>query len=476
MNSVFYRLTLTTLVALTATTGTILAGSPYPDPNPPGLKPTLFAPGYISTPDHSERDLALSADHSEIYFSRDGKIQVVTRTGDTWSEPSPLPFACDCTEMEPFLTNDSKRLYFISQRPLEGDQLDDFQLWMVERDDDGWGAPERLSGEIDFYPSLTATGVMYFTDHNNDLYRTRLDNGRMTAREKLSDSINTPRGEYNSYIAPDESYLLFTSHGWTDRPNSGDLFVSFRNDDGSWTRAKNLGWGINSGRLDYCPSLSPDGKYLFFSRRAGAVENIYWVDASRIELVRTRDLDFAGQLLDLVKTTDAAGFVEGFDQLAAEAAPFCDFDADLLNYLGNLLFLEGNQTKAEFVLELSRERFPEGQDWTQALTFALIRNDTAGFEQIAADLLANDSLNRTHEIAVNRIGYTFLMTDHQPEALRVFALNRKLFPESGNVYDSYGEALLAGGDTAGAVASYQKALELDSTNANAAKVLESLAP
>jgi predicted negative regulator of RcsB-dependent stress response len=42
------------------------------------------------------------------------------------------------------------------------------------------------------------------------------------------------------------------------------------------------------------------------------------------------------------------------------------------------------------------------------------------------------------------------------------------------VHDSYGEALLLSGDTTGAVASYQRALELDSTNTNAVQVLETL--
>lgn len=45
----------------------------YPTTARPGLKPELFAPGLISTENHRERDLAISPDWSELYFTRDGR-------------------------------------------------------------------------------------------------------------------------------------------------------------------------------------------------------------------------------------------------------------------------------------------------------------------------------------------------------------------------------------------------------------------
>lgn len=89
-------------------------------------------------------------------------------------------------------------------------------------------------------------------------------NGRYGKPENLGSTINTEFYENDPFVAPDESYLVFQSN----RPGGygkGDLYVSFRADDGSWTSAKNLGGQINSAEGDGCPVVTPDGKYLFFS-------------------------------------------------------------------------------------------------------------------------------------------------------------------------------------------------------------------
>jgi predicted negative regulator of RcsB-dependent stress response len=62
------------------------------------------------------------------------------------------------------------------------------------------------------------------------------------------------------------------------------------------------------------------------------------------------------------------------------------------------------------------------------------------------------------------------------EALRVFRLNTILYPASANVYDSYGEVLLAGGQKKLAIENYRKSLELDSANQSAREALEKLVP
>jgi hypothetical protein len=76
----------------------------------------------------------------------------------------------------------------------------------------------------------------------------------------------------------------------------GDLYVSFRQTDGAWGEPIDLGPDVNSGMLDYCPTVTPDGRYLFFSRRrsdppdsgwGGVVDgDVYRVDAAVIERLR----------------------------------------------------------------------------------------------------------------------------------------------------------------------------------------------
>ncbi|MGB3586302.1 MAG: hypothetical protein WBA23_07180, partial [Tunicatimonas sp.] len=81
-----------------------------------------------------------------------------------------------------------------------------------------------------------------------------------------------------------ESYLIFCS----ERPGSigkGDLYISFKEEDGSWSQAKNMGSTINTKNYEFCPFVTKDGKYLFYSSN----QDIYWVSADIIEQLRDDD-------------------------------------------------------------------------------------------------------------------------------------------------------------------------------------------
>jgi glyoxylase-like metal-dependent hydrolase (beta-lactamase superfamily II) len=72
---------------------------------------------------------------------------------------------------------------------------------------------------------------------------------------------------------------------------------------------------------------------------------------------------------------------------------------------------------------------------------------------------------------INYAGYRFLQEGKVPQAVRIMTVNRDLFPESWNVHDSLGEALLAAGDAGAATASYEKSLALNPGNASATEAL-----
>lgn len=91
----------------------------------------------------------------------------------------------------------------------------------------------------------------------------------------------------------------------------------------------------------------------------------------------------------------------------------------------------------------------------------------AGFDVMRADTMRF----ALSEAEINRLGYFFLSRGPLSRAVDVFALNVRAFPRSSNVYDSLGEAQLARGDTALAIASYRKSLELDPGNSNASNIL-----
>ncbi len=73
---------------------------------------------------------------------------------------------------------------------------------------------------------------------------------------KASNEVNTPSEEGLPFVAPNESYLLFSSNGHPDRVGDYDLFVSVHGIDGSWSKAINLGEGVNSRYQELYPVMS----------------------------------------------------------------------------------------------------------------------------------------------------------------------------------------------------------------------------
>lgn len=295
----------------------VLSG-PYLGQAPPGSTPEIFAPGILSHGFH-EHGLALSPDGRELFFATAdvgyGHYTIIrlARSDDLWSPPEVAPFSGDQSDLMARFSPDGRRLYFASRRPLVGEQgpKADFDIWSIEKTADGWSEPACLGSAVntpqdEAQPSVSADGTLYFQAGYdeataNDLYASRLQNGRYGTPEKLPDGLNTEHNESAPFIAPDESYLIFQSN----RPGgvgSLDLYVAFRTPDGSWDVPVNLGPGINSPAADGAATVSPDGRYLFFqSYRRPAVETyrgksyaellelyrrpengyatLYWVDA-----------------------------------------------------------------------------------------------------------------------------------------------------------------------------------------------------
>ena len=130
---------------------------------------------------------------------------------------------------------------------------------------------------------------MYFSsnaqdnaDTNNyDIYSSEFKNGAFQPSKKLGVAINSSSYEADVFVAPDESYVIFAAN----RPGglgSGDLHVSFRNTDGTWTPSKSLGNTVNTETDDFCPYVSADGKYLFYASRG----DVYWVSTEVFKKLR----------------------------------------------------------------------------------------------------------------------------------------------------------------------------------------------
>ncbi|MFQ5420658.1 MAG: hypothetical protein ACE5EY_09905, partial [Anaerolineae bacterium] len=262
----------------------------YMGQEPPGLTPEQFSPDFITT-DGGDFAGTFSPDGKAFFFTKDedstGDYRLwFTRMEDGgWTEPGRAPFACDCFEYEALMTPDGRFLLYGSQRPYQG--TDKERIWVVERTDSGWGEPQffdaPLNDDFAMYVTLSRFGNVYYTGPDG-IYIMELVAGNYAPPEKFPPTLNFPEESFpaHPFIAPDESYLIFDAMGELGY-GSRDLYVSFRNeDDGSWSEAINLGGAINTERYEMIASVSPDGKYLFYT-----LDNrIYWVDVAVIEAVR----------------------------------------------------------------------------------------------------------------------------------------------------------------------------------------------
>lgn len=271
----------------------------YFNEEPPGLIPKIFAPGQISTKNEFEFGAVFSNDRKEFYYGVYANGKAETRMmkfeNGNWSAPAKILIHDSYSYNDPFLTPDNQKLFFISDQPLSRTgPKKDYDIWFIERQAGKWSEPKNAGRNInsnknEYYISFTKTGKIYFSSNiqdnqekeNYDIYSSELKNGEFQPAIKLSSEVNTVSYEADVFVAPDESYIIFAANR-PDGLGSGDLHVSFRNQDGAWTPSKSLGPTINTDTDDFCPYVSPDGKYLFYASRG----DVYWVSADVISKLR----------------------------------------------------------------------------------------------------------------------------------------------------------------------------------------------
>lgn len=265
--------------------GKSFAVGSYLGQTPPGSTAQVFAPGLIchTGPHRWEAHGHFSADGNTFCFRRLGYVYITENTDQGWTTPKRIK-SIPYKSWSPCLSPDANSIYFSHSYDLS-------KRWSYHRcmrTSEGWSSPRELgspfSDSVGGF-SVAANNSVYFTSERGRFWVIPF------VGNSWSQAINIPVEKGNLKgchpgIAPDESFMIFYSirPGALDGTET-DLYLTLRGADGTWTKPRNMGPGINTGYYEFGARISPDKKYMFFTRSTGwnpgpvcDTGDIYWVE------------------------------------------------------------------------------------------------------------------------------------------------------------------------------------------------------
>lgn len=256
----------------------------------PGEKIEFFAPNIVSIKDSKEKSLAISPYGDEVFFSGGPswpkcKIMQVKKIDNKWTEPKVAEFSTDCYSTEPAFSPDGKYLYYSSSKGMQN--IKQYCIWRVEKDGDKWGEPKKVIDIIDpkiweFHPTVTKGGSIYFCYWDSlkqvgSIYQSKYSGGVYSQPEKVNLPFNIQSSDTDPFIDPDEKYLITSSTGENGK-GGYDVFISYKNEDGSWLSPVNLGDKFNTKEDEDSFDISPDGRFLFIYKQ----DDVYWTETKGV--------------------------------------------------------------------------------------------------------------------------------------------------------------------------------------------------
>ncbi len=274
----------------------VLAGD-YLGQKPPAGKAELFAPGIIASVWGLHSTVVFSPDGNEAYWSpmitypgeaySRGGLLTMKRVNGRWTAPDWAPFSGpDHDDDVPFFAQDGKTVYFLSRRPFPNEKQNRSErIWLAERTAGGWSEPRPLDAMVNEHNmhwqfSLDKDRNLYFAGQAadslgmGDIYLARFNDGKYEKPANLGAPVNTAGTETSPFIAPDGSYLIYSSQY--------DLWVSFRDGKGGWLEPVKLGPEVNSPSIELCPMVTADGRHLFFLSQRDGESHPYWVSSEAV--------------------------------------------------------------------------------------------------------------------------------------------------------------------------------------------------
>ncbi|MBU1011798.1 MAG: MBL fold metallo-hydrolase [Bacteroidetes bacterium] len=275
----------------------------YIDSIIPEKEPLIFAPGTITTQGY-EGCSGFNREMDRFYFQRwlgnTPNLYVTGYKQGVWSKPERITTSFTAPIYDFAITPDGSRLVFASPMQIAelGDNQTGHNIFLLELKGKEWQLNSDFTGSgintpyHDSYPCLAANGNMYFFSNRpggfgkTDIYFSEFSKGLYSIPVNLGEKVNTQYDEWDPFIAPDESYLLFCSKKLSGQ-GEDDLYISF-NVNSQWSDPISLGANINTRFSENRPNVTPDDKFLFFTRNINGNRDIYWISAKIIEELRPK--------------------------------------------------------------------------------------------------------------------------------------------------------------------------------------------
>jgi len=259
---------------------TILENVVYFNEPGPGNAPKLFAPEQFAKSGENTHTLSISPNFNELLFTRlpEGKTYRMQLKYGVWSSSETF-----IDGQEGIYSPDGNRIYY-----------QDGNIHYLEKEGVCWSDRQSLTDAIntdkfEYYTTVAENGNLYYTRSlsigNPKIFKSNESN--LSNSKELSGSIND-YDAYHPYISKNDSFIIFNSATRPDSYGNADLYISYRNSSGHFGEPINLGNQINSSDADICPTLSPDGKYMFFTRLGYDDEHnwtgkLFWVSTGIIK-------------------------------------------------------------------------------------------------------------------------------------------------------------------------------------------------
>ncbi|MEM1322092.1 MAG: OmpA family protein [Bacteroidota bacterium] len=196
---------------------------------------------------------------------RNLNVKAVTNLGDSinsWGD-----------EYFPFLTNQQDLMFYTKRISLVGDE----NLYYSVYRDGRWTSGQPVDTTFNTLRNegmctMTRDGIrMFFTACGRsdvqgtcDIQEAKADSNRILWTQPLSGTPNTESWESQASISCDGSALFFASNR-SGGYGGTDIWVSYRQADGSWGEAQNLGPRINTKLDEEAPFITNDAKTIYFS-------------------------------------------------------------------------------------------------------------------------------------------------------------------------------------------------------------------